>query len=132
MGIDIGIFLSGLNRAETILNRINQNIANINTTSYNAVNSLTGGIDFSLSAMMFTGDSFDFALAGDGFFRVFDGEENALYTRNGHFSLNSSTKTILDSPTHSPQHSPRPRFLQMTVPYLAIQRHHLRIRQEYH
>ncbi|SHN69368.1 flagellar hook-basal body protein [Desulfovibrio litoralis] len=40
--------------------------------------------DFNMGGMQFTGGQFDFALAGDGFFKIItpDGE---FYTKNGHF-----------------------------------------------
>ena len=48
----------------------------------------TAKTDFSQGSMKFTGNPLDVAIAGNGFFKVNDGNEE-LYTRGGHFVLNN-------------------------------------------
>lgn len=50
-------------------------------------------INFNQGNIVETGNSLDFALKGDGFFKVYDGEK-ILYTRDGSFSLNDKGELV--------------------------------------
>ena len=45
--------------------------------------------DFSQGALSKTGNKFDLAIEGDGFFKIQDIDGNISYTRNGSFTVNS-------------------------------------------
>jgi flagellar basal-body rod protein FlgG len=45
--------------------------------------------DFSQGALEKTGNTYDLAIEGDGFFKIQDGEGNISYTRNGSFVVNN-------------------------------------------
>ena len=45
--------------------------------------------DFSQGALDKTGNTYDLAIEGDGFFKIQDGEGNISYTRNGSFVVNN-------------------------------------------
>lgn len=49
--------------------------------------------NFSQGTTIESGNNLDFALDGDGFFKVYNGKEN-MYTRDGSFSLNESGELI--------------------------------------
>ena len=53
----------------------------------------TSKTDFSQGSMKFTGNPLDVALAGDGFFKVSDGQET-YFTRDGHFVLNNEGQLV--------------------------------------
>ena len=53
-------------------------------------------IDFTQGNIIDTGGKLDFALKGDGFFKVQGGEGETLYTRNGSFTINEGFLTDLD------------------------------------
>ncbi|WP_427337929.1 flagellar hook-basal body protein [Caloranaerobacter sp. DY30410] len=50
-------------------------------------------INFNQGNIIETGNDLDFALKGDGFFKVYDGEK-ILYTRDGSFSLNDKGELV--------------------------------------
>jgi flagellar hook protein FlgE len=113
--------LSGLNAAESALDTISNNLANMNTDGYKSQNTTfadlfyqtlgssgsgnpiqTGlgvqvtGIsqDFSNGAVASTGISSNMALNGAGFFVIQDASGAQTYTRNGDFTTNSSGQLI--------------------------------------
>lgn len=51
--------------------------------------------DFSQGALRETGDPFNFAITGDGFF-VIEQDDGTYYTRNGNFILSSDGELVLD------------------------------------
>jgi len=98
------------------INIISNNLANINTDGYKSVNAgfvdllynkyyraatrdpETGcgtriektDIDFRQNSFVPTGNPYDYAIVGDGFFAVYDNSNgNVYYTRNGQFSLSN-------------------------------------------
>ncbi len=99
MGVNLNVFLPGLQRSEQILNRSGHNVANINTDGFKATDSLSGKTNYSVSSFRFTGNNLDLAIEGDGFFRVRDSEGNAFYSRQGGFSFNAAGE-IVDSNGH--------------------------------
>lgn len=109
--------LSGLNGAETALQTISNNLANMNTDGYKSQNTtfadlfyqtygnsgsgnpiqtglgvqVTGSSqDFSNGAVASTGVSSNMALSGAGFFVVQNSSGAQTYTRNGDFTTNAS------------------------------------------
>ncbi len=59
-------------------------------------NNDAAAVDFSTGALRETGNPFDFAINGEGFFTV--GKENReFYTRNGHFTLGPDGSLMTDS-----------------------------------
>jgi len=110
------ISLSGLQNAQTDLSVIGNNIANANTTGFKessvqfsnlvaasaysnpkdtvGIGSTVSSIDqnFSQGAIEQTGSALDLAVSGDGFFTVKSPvTSQTYYTRNGAFSLDSTT-----------------------------------------
>ena len=56
---------------------------------------LTGDyIDFNQGALKTTGNPLDFAIEGEGFFRVRTADGQTAYTRNGNFSINAMTGNL--------------------------------------
>lgn len=53
----------------------------------------TAKTDFSQGSMKFTGNPLDVAIAGEGFFKVSDGE-NEYFTRSGHFVSNNEGRLV--------------------------------------
>ena len=53
----------------------------------------TSKTDYTQGSMKFTGNPLDVAIAGDGFFKVNNGEEE-LFTRGGHFVLNNEGQLV--------------------------------------
>lgn len=113
--------LSGLNAAESALQTISNNLANMNTDGYKSQsttfadlfyqaygnsgsgNPIQTGLgvqvtgmaqDFSNGAVSSTGISSNMALSGAGFFVVQDPSGAQTYTRNGDFTTNSSGELI--------------------------------------
>src|SRR5215469_7223941 len=113
--------LSGLNAAESALQTISNNLANMNTDGYKSQsttfadlfyqaygnsgsgNPIQTGLgvqvtgmsqDFSNGAVASTGISSNMALSGPGFFVVQDVDGAQTYTRNGDFTTNSSGQLI--------------------------------------
>jgi len=113
--------LSGLNAAESALQTISNNLANMNTDGYKSQsttfadlfyqaygnsgsgNPIQTGLgvqvtgmsqDFSNGAVASTGISSNMALSGPGFFVVQDADGAQTYTRNGDFTTNSSGQLI--------------------------------------
>jgi len=109
--------LSGLNAAESALQTISNNLANMNTDGYKSQsttfadlfyqaygnsgsgNPIQTGLgvqvtgmaqDFSNGAVASTGISSNMALSGDGFFVVQNADGAQTYTRNGDFTTNSA------------------------------------------
>lgn len=109
--------LSGLNAAETALQTISNNLANMNTDGYKSQNTTFADLfyqtygnsgsgnpiqtglgvqvtgtsqDFSNGAVASTGVSSNMALNGAGFFVVQDSSGAQTYTRNGDFTTNAS------------------------------------------
>src|ERR1700761_1850053 len=113
--------LSGLNAAESALQTISNNLANMNTDGYKSQtttfadlfyqtygnsgggNPIQTGLgvqvtgtsqDFSNGAVASTGVSSNMALNGSGFFVVQDSSGAQTYTRNGDFTTNASGQLI--------------------------------------
>ncbi len=113
--------LSGLNAAETALQTISNNLANMNTDGYKSQTSTFADLfyqtygnsgsgnpiqtglgvqvtgtsqDFSNGAVASTGVSSNMALNGAGFFVVQNGSGAQTYTRNGDFTTNASGQLI--------------------------------------
>jgi len=113
--------LSGLNAAESALQTISNNLANMNTDGYKSQSTtfadlfyqaygnsgsgnpiqtglgvqVTGNSqDFSNGAVTSTGVSSNMALNGGGFFVIQDSAGAQTYTRNGDFTTNSSGQLI--------------------------------------
>lgn len=113
--------LSGLNAAETALQTISNNLANMNTDGYKSQTSTFADLfyqtygnsgsgnpiqtglgvqvtgtsqDFSNGAVASTGVSSNMALNGAGFFVVQNGSGAQTYTRNGGFTTNASGQLI--------------------------------------
>lgn len=113
--------LSGLNAAESALQTISNNLANMNTNGYKSQsttfadlfyqaygnsgsgNPIQTGLgvqvtgmsqDFSNGAVASTGISSNMALSGAGFFVVQNADGAQTYTRNGDFTTNSSGQLI--------------------------------------
>src|SRR5581483_9894892 len=113
--------LSGLNAAETALQTISNNLANMNTDGYKSQTSTFADLfyqtygnsgsgnpiqtglgvqvtgtsqDFSNGAVASTGVSSNMALNGSGFFVVQNGSGAQTYTRNGDFTTNASGQLI--------------------------------------
>jgi flagellar hook protein FlgE len=113
--------LSGLNAAESALQTISNNLANMNTDGYKSQsttfadlfyqaygnsgsgNPIETGLgvqvtgmsqDFSNGAVASTGVSSNMALNGSGFFVVQDANGAQTYTRNGDFTTNASGQLI--------------------------------------
>ena len=113
--------LSGLNAAESALQTISNNLANMNTDGYKSQsttfadlfyqaygnsgsgNPIQTGLgvqvtgmsqDFSNGAVASTGVSSNMALNGAGFFVIQDGSGAQTYTRNGDFTTNSAGQLI--------------------------------------
>jgi flagellar hook protein FlgE len=109
--------LSGLNAAETALQTISNNLANMNTDGYKSQtttfadlfyqtygnsgsgNPIQTGLgvqvtgtsqDFTNGAVASTGDSSNMALSGAGFFVVQNSQGAQTYTRNGDFTTNAA------------------------------------------
>jgi len=93
-----------MNRLEVIT----ENLANNSTTGYRRAfpihrsfdqvlqNASAEAVDFTSGALRETGNPFDFAINGEGFFAV--GKDNKeYYTRNGHFTINAEGRLITDS-----------------------------------
>ncbi|MCK5162657.1 MAG: flagellar hook-basal body protein [Desulfobacula sp.] len=80
-------------RQERKLEAVSNNLANADTTgfkkdtiSFDKQFKAQLNKDFSQGAIQTTGNSFDFALSGEGFFKI-ETQEGIRYTRNGNFSL---------------------------------------------
>lgn len=113
--------LSGLNAAETALQTISNNLANMNTDGYKSQtttfadlfyqaygnsgsgNPIQTGLgvqvtgtsqDFSNGSVSSTGDSANMALNGAGFFVVQNANGTQTYTRNGDFTTNAAGQLI--------------------------------------
>jgi flagellar hook protein FlgE len=113
--------LSGLNAAESALDTISNNLANMNTDGYKSQNTTFADLfyqtlgssgsgnpiqtglgvqvtgmsqDFSNGAVASTGISSNMALNGAGFFVIQDASGAQTYTRNGDFTTNSSGQLI--------------------------------------
>lgn len=106
--------VSGAAAQEIWLEKVSNNLANVNTVGYKGdhptfeallVNSGAGGgsgevtapvslvgieqgVDLSQGAIVQTGNSLDFAIEGEGFFAV-DTPQGIRYTRSGNFTINS-------------------------------------------
>jgi len=96
--------ISGLNIYQKALDSESNNIANVNTVSYKAdqvtfadmmyqkgfgkgANIVSIGKDFKQGSMKITGNAYDMAIAGDGYFTVTDVNKNIFYTRAGNFRM---------------------------------------------
>ena len=55
--------------------------------------------DFKQGAFQLTGNTFDVAIEGPGFFQVQDVDGNFLYTRSGNFAVNANGDLVLGSAT---------------------------------
>ncbi|MCD1600365.1 flagellar basal body rod C-terminal domain-containing protein [Rheinheimera aquimaris] len=88
---------AALNRDLQHLNRVSQNVANINSGGYLAVESFDHVLaaapqqytNIKPAAVRETGRRLDFAILGDAFFRVQLGSKEYL-SRNGHFHINEA------------------------------------------
>ncbi|HWE49133.1 MAG TPA: flagellar hook protein FlgE [Bryobacteraceae bacterium] len=114
MGSAISNALSGLTANATAINIVSNNLANLNTTGYkneqisfeDLVNQSLSGIasstsvngstiargtqQFTQGSVQTTGNPYDAAIQGGGFFVLQDSNGQTLYTRQGNFSVNSS------------------------------------------
>ena len=94
--------ISQLTKKDTTAN----NIANINTTGYKSsrvdlAENAKGGVEVDATNRMMTqgpikvtGNPFDLAIEGNGYFQVSMPDGNSAYTRAGNFSLDSKTFII--------------------------------------
>ena len=80
-------------RQERKLEAVSNNLANVDTTgfkkdtiSFDEKFKAQLNKDFSQGPILTTGNSLDFALSGEGFFKI-ETQEGIKYTRNGNFSL---------------------------------------------
>ncbi len=62
----------------------------------NGVSSGSTKIDYAQGALKTTGRELDFAITGEGFFRVKTSDDQILYTRNGAFTLNDNMQLTTD------------------------------------
>jgi flagellar hook protein FlgE len=106
--------LSGVNAAQTYIDTVGNNVANVNTTGFktstpdfsdlyaSASQSTPGeGVTTNSLAQSFaqgtisqTGNSLDVAISGNGFFQLQAGSGNFVYSRDGAFQLNSSGNLV--------------------------------------
>ncbi len=94
MGVNLNVFLNGLQSSQNIINRSGHNVANLNTKGFKSTNSLTGSTNFSVSSFQFTGQNLDLGIEGDGFFKLKDENGSPLYSRKGDFSLNAEGEVV--------------------------------------
>jgi flagellar basal-body rod protein FlgF len=80
-------------RQERKLEVVSNNLANADTTgfkrdsvSFDQAFKAQVNKDYSQGAMIATGNALDFAISGDGFFKI-DTQDGIKYTRNGNFSI---------------------------------------------
>jgi flagellar hook protein FlgE len=114
MGSAISNALSGLTANATAINIVSNNLANLNTTGYkdeqvsfdDLVNQSLSGIasttsvngstiargtqQFTQGSVQTTGNPYDAAIQGGGFFVLQDPSGQTLYTRQGNFTVNAS------------------------------------------
>jgi flagellar hook protein FlgE len=114
MGSAISNALSGLTANATAINIVSNNLANLNTTGYkdeqvsfeDLVNQSLSGIasatsvngstiaqgkqQFTQGSVQTTGNPYDAAIQGGGFFVLQDTAGQSLYTRQGNFQVNSA------------------------------------------
>jgi len=114
MGSAISNALSGLTANATAINIVSNNLANLNTTGYkdeqvsfeDLVNQSLSGIasatsvngstiakgtqQFTQGSVQTTGNPYDAAIQGGGFFVLQDNQGQTLYTRQGNFQVNSA------------------------------------------
>ncbi len=83
-------------RQERKLETVSNNLANVDTTgfkkdsiSFDATFKAQLNKDFSNGTIVTTGNPFDAALSGEGFFKI-DTPEGIKYTRNGNFTLDTN------------------------------------------
>jgi len=83
-------------RQERKLEAVSNNLANVDTTgfkkdtvSFDATFRAQMNKDFSQGTLLTTGNPLDFALSGEGFFKI-ETPEGIRYTRNGNFSLDAT------------------------------------------
>lgn len=90
--------------AQRRLESVSQNVANITTPGYrkgvafsdviaNGANSLAFSTDHTTGALRVTGQPFDLAITGAGFFRV-RGEDGVYYTRSGQFTRDADGRVV--------------------------------------
>jgi flagellar basal-body rod protein FlgF len=87
---------------EVLLQNYDKKVNGINVKNQIGSISLGSQIDgvstnFTQGTFMTTDEPLDFAINGDGFFKVQDGSGNEYYTRNGHFSLDNQGYLVDDS-----------------------------------
>lgn len=103
--------LSGLNSYSQNLDNVSNNIANMNTAGYRGMDSfyqalggdsgkpglgsqISGlGYRFSVGDIRQTGNDFDLAITGTGFFALLD-DEQVFYTRTGQFEFNEDNVLV--------------------------------------
>src|SRR5277367_3952047 len=114
MGSAISNALSGLTANATAINIVSNNLANLNTTGYkdeqvsfeDLVNQSLSGISgttsvngstiaqgtqqFTQGSVQTTGNPYDAAIQGGGFFVLQDSSGQTQYTRQGNFSVNAA------------------------------------------
>jgi len=79
-----------------------QTVDNLLTfTPFNVIGTTSGGVrfdkistDFTEGTMVETGNNLDFALKGDGFFKVVNENGDILYTRDGSFTINNTGELV--------------------------------------
>lgn len=102
--------LSGVDAAQTYIDTVGNNVANVNTTGFKTstpdfadlfagASATTPGEgvttnnlaqSFAQGTISQTGNSLDVAISGNGFFQLQAGSGNTVYSRDGAFQLNSS------------------------------------------
>lgn len=92
--------LTGLNANSQAINTVSTNLSNLNTYGYQDVgvsfndvlNGVTAGnsSSFSQGSMQTTGQPFDAAIQGNGFFVLNASDGSQTFTRDGNFSVNAS------------------------------------------
>lgn len=116
MTVPVYVVASNMLGQSQRLDMIADNVANVNTSGYKKLDmdfaelvskketqdvasfnlNLGTSTNFTPGALSHTGNDFDLALQGNGFFGIDDGTGNILYTRNGHFSINAEGNLVND------------------------------------
>jgi flagellar hook protein FlgE len=124
MSIAFSNALSGLTADATAINVVSENLANLNTTGYkdeqvsfedlvnqslsgfSNVTSISGSTiartsqEFTQGTLQTTGNAFDAAIQGGGFFVLRDDSGQQLFTRQGNFQVTSTGEVMTSSGQH--------------------------------
>ena len=106
--MQVGFYTSGVagQLAQDKLNDINQNLANVNTIGYMATRSsfaasmaeqVKTSVDMKEGTIKQTGNTLDFAIQGNAFFRVRLDDGREAYTRAGNFKLGTEGYLLTQS-----------------------------------